>query len=131
VRHSPFAGDRRHRRRPATIAVGRPLGELLGLSLGRPIVHDPTATERDPREEVSANRNSPRREEYSRNIPSVYDFRIKTQILCENCKIHIFCFVTQNFANDIPLDLEKCKLFFCSISFIFYRTKFLSNLKLL
>jgi hypothetical protein len=29
------------------------------------------------------------------------------------------------------LDLEKCKLFFCSISFIFYRTKFLSNLKLL
>jgi hypothetical protein len=91
----------------ATIAAGRPLGELPGLSLGRPIGRDPTATERDPREEVSANRNLPRREEYSRNIPFIYDFRIKTQILCETCKIHIFCFVTRNFANNIPLEREK------------------------
>jgi hypothetical protein len=83
---------------------------------------DSTATRAGLREGISTNRNSPHHREYSWNIPSIYDFWIKTQNLCETCKIHIFCSITWNSANYLPLEREIWEEHGRPVTFTFYKT---------
>jgi hypothetical protein len=110
---------------PPRAALGPPDSTAVGIS-GEKIStvgfdSDPTAYNGDPREGVSANHGPPRG---AVNFSLFLFFELIDRLCAKLAK-----FIS--FANNIPLERETCELFFCTISFICYRTNFLSNLKLL